>query len=76
VVEINNKICPVTGEAIQEKSKAQYTYKGKVYDFCCPMCIDEFKKDPEKYITKIGAQEAQENKAEKINPEGEHQHNH
>ena len=51
--EVGNKICPVTGEKIDEKTKATYEYKGKIYNFCCPMCIDEFKKNPEEYIKKI-----------------------
>jgi YHS domain-containing protein len=51
--EVGNKICPVTGEKIDEKTKATYEYKGKIYNFCCSMCIDEFKKDPEKYIKKV-----------------------
>ncbi len=52
-VNVGNKVCPVTGEKIDEKTKATYEYKGKIYNFCCPMCIDEFKKDPGKYIKKI-----------------------
>ena len=50
---VGNKICPVTGEKIDEKTKATYEYKGKVYNFCCSMCIEEFKKDPGKYIKKV-----------------------
>jgi YHS domain-containing protein len=50
---VGNKICPVSGEKINEKMKATYEYKGKIYNFCCAMCIDEFKKDPEKYIKKV-----------------------
>jgi YHS domain-containing protein len=53
-IDAGNKICPVTGAKIDEKSKATYEYKGKIYNLCCPMCIDEFKKDPDKYIKKIG----------------------
>ena len=52
-VEVGNKICPVSGEKIEEKTKATYEYKGKIYNFCCTMCIDEFKKDPGKYIKKV-----------------------
>ncbi len=52
-VNVGNKICPVMGEKIDEKSKATYDYKGKTYDFCCPGCIDTFKKDPDKYIKKV-----------------------
>ncbi|MDP8258529.1 MAG: YHS domain-containing protein [Candidatus Aadella gelida] len=44
-------ICPVMkGKATKEYS---YTYEGKIYYFCCPGCIEEFKKDPAKYISKI-----------------------
>lgn len=49
--EENVGICPVTHEpALKEYS---YTYEDKTYYFCCPMCIDEFKKEPQKYISKI-----------------------
>ena len=53
VVNVGNKICPVSGEKIDDKMKATYEYEGKIYNFCCPMCIEEFKKDPAKYIKKI-----------------------
>ena len=53
ISDAGNKICPVTGEKIEEKAKATYVYEGKVYNFCCAACIDDFKKDPEKYIRKI-----------------------
>ena len=51
--DVGNKICPVLGEKIDEKTKATYEYKGKIYNFCCAMCIDEFKNDPDKYIKKV-----------------------
>ena len=50
---MGNKICPVTGEKINENTKVTYEYQGKIYNFCCAGCLDEFKKDPEKYIKKI-----------------------
>jgi len=58
--DVENKICPVLGEKIDEKLKATYEYKGKIYNFCCAMCIDAFKKDPEKYIKIIEEQKARE----------------
>ena len=51
--DAGNKICPVSGEKIGEKMKATYAYEGKTYNFCCAMCIDNFKKDPQKYIKKV-----------------------
>ena len=69
--DVGNTICPVTGEKIDAKTKATYEYQGKIYNFCCPMCIDEFKKDPGKYIKKI--KEGQDKNGEgKGQPEEEH----
>lgn len=60
--DAGNKICPVMGEKIDEKTKATYEYKGKIYNFCCPMCIESFKKNPESYIKNIEKEkELQEN---------------
>jgi len=64
-VDAGNKICPVTGEKIDEASKATYEYKGKIYNFCCAMCIDKFKKEPQKYIDKVN-QELQAAKAKSV----------
>lgn len=50
-VNVGNKICPVTGDKVD--GKTTYEYQGKIYNFCCPACIDEFKKDPGKYIKKV-----------------------
>ncbi len=52
-VNVGNKICPVSGDKIDEKTKVTYEYQGKIYNLCCPMCTDPFKKDPEKYIKKV-----------------------
>ncbi len=68
-VNIGNKICPVSGEKIDEKLKATYEYKGKIYNFCCEMCIDSFKGDPEKYIKKV--EEELQIKSGKETKEGE-----
>lgn len=43
-----NKNCAVEQEH-KADPKVTFEYKGKVYAFCCEGCIDEFKKDPEKY---------------------------
>lgn len=52
-VIVGNKTCPVSGEKIEEGSAVTYEYKGKVYNFCCEVCVEEFKKDPERYIEKM-----------------------
>jgi len=47
----NQKMCPVIGGVV---SKNVYTdYQGKRIYFCCPPCIPEFKKNPEKYMKKL-----------------------
>ncbi|MEN6308817.1 MAG: efflux RND transporter periplasmic adaptor subunit [Anaerohalosphaeraceae bacterium] len=44
-------LCPVMGGAID---KSVFTeYKGKKVYFCCPSCIEEFNKDPEKYVPQL-----------------------
>lgn len=54
-VNAGNKICPVSGEKVGQSgmAPATYEYKGKIYNFCCSECIEEFKNDPEKYIKKV-----------------------
>jgi len=48
-----NQFCAVEQEhAIDPKGKTT-TYKDKVIGFCCDDCIDEFKKNPEKYMAKL-----------------------
>ncbi len=52
-VAVNNTVCPVTGEKIDPASKVTYEYQGKIYNFCCSVCIGDFKKDPQKYLKKL-----------------------
>jgi YHS domain-containing protein len=46
--------CPVLSGKINEKVFTDY--QGKRIYFCCAACIDEFKKDPEKYLKKMEAE--------------------
>lgn len=75
-VDVENKVCPVGGEKIDEKMKATYEYEGKIYNFCCTMCIDDFKKDPQKYIKKIEEEKAKESAAENTQHRQEEGHGH
>jgi YHS domain-containing protein len=52
-VNAGNKICPVTGDKIDEKTKSTVEYDSKIYNLCCSACINEFKSDPQKYIKKV-----------------------
>ncbi len=45
-----NKDCPVEGKGHEVDPKVTVIYKGKTIGFCCRDCIDEFNKDPEKYV--------------------------
>ena len=63
-VDAGNAICPVSGEMVDAMEKATYVYEGKIYNFCCPSCIDTFKKDPQKYIKKIEKEKANATKAQ------------
>ena len=76
-VEVGNKICPVSGENIPapgEKGEmgeaVKYEYNGKIYNLCCPMCIKDFKKNPEKY-SKIAEDEVAKEKMIQENQEGQ-----
>jgi YHS domain-containing protein len=65
-VEVGNKVCPVSGEKIEEGAMGgpvQYEYNGKIYNLCCAMCVKDFKKDPEKY-SKIADDEVAKEKAQ------------
>jgi len=48
-----NKFCAVEGKDHDVDPKVTVVYKGKVIGFCCRDCIDEFNKDPEKYVKKM-----------------------
>jgi YHS domain-containing protein len=50
VKEMQGNVCPVLGGPINKKFS--YTYKGTIYYFCCPACIEKFKAEPEKYVGK------------------------
>ena len=67
-IDVGNKFCPVSGEKIpvpgQKGSMGEavtYEYNGKIYHLCCPMCIKDFKKNPEKY-SKIAEEEVAKSK--------------
>ena len=46
-----NKMCPITGEAIDPALTT--VYQGKTVAFCCPDCVKTFNKDPDKYMAKM-----------------------
>lgn len=58
--EVGNAVCPVSGEKVDSMQKVQYEHEGKIYNFCCPACIDEFDKEPHKYIAKLSEGEKEE----------------
>ncbi len=41
---------PVCGMGVTENTEWKIEYKGKIYYFCSEGCLNEFKKNPEKYI--------------------------
>lgn len=49
--EMEGTTCPVSGLPINKT--ISYEYKGTIYHFCCPICLGQFKEDPEKYIRKM-----------------------
>lgn len=43
--------CPVMGGPINKEAFADH--EGKRVYFCCPDCIEAFKKEPQKYLKKL-----------------------
>jgi YHS domain-containing protein len=48
-----NDFCAVEKDNKIDPEGKTYTYNGKIIGFCCPDCIDEFKKNPEKYMATL-----------------------
>lgn len=48
--EAGNRICPVSGMKIRIGEEKKYEYEGIIYNFYSIRCVEEFKKNPEKYI--------------------------
>ena len=48
-----NKFCDVMGEGHEVDPKVTVQHKGQTIAFCCAECIDEFKKNPDKYLAKM-----------------------
>lgn len=46
-----NAQCPVTGDAIDKT--LTHEHKGRTVAFCCEGCVDDFKKDPNKFMAKL-----------------------
>ncbi|MCS7094434.1 MAG: YHS domain-containing protein [Thaumarchaeota archaeon] len=46
-------IDPVCGMKVDEKTtKLSHVHKGSTYYFCSQRCLDLFRKDPTRYLTK------------------------
>ena len=46
--------CVVSGEKLGSMGKpVELNYQGIEVRFCCAMCVDQFKKDPAKYLSKL-----------------------
>ncbi len=50
-----NAKCPVTDDDADKAITT--TYKGRTIAFCCKGCIEDFEKDPKKYLAKLDAAE-------------------
>ena len=65
-IEVGNTFCPISGDKVGQMGEiVKQEYKGKIYNFCCKMCLKDFNKDPEKYIKALEEKmkaEAQEEK--------------
>ncbi len=49
---IFNKVCPITGEAVDPKVPT-VQYNGLTIGFCCEDCVGKFKANPDKYAANL-----------------------
>jgi YHS domain-containing protein len=66
--ELNTK-CPVTGDEADKTITTEY--KGRTVAFCCEPCIEDFDKDPKKYIDKLDKEAAKSGEKKKDDAERE-----
>ena len=70
-ITVANKLCPVSGKSIESMGQpVMHEYNGKIYNLCCPTCVKDFKKNPEKY-SKIAEDEAAKEKKMQENQDGQ-----
>ncbi len=50
--KVGNTTCPTCGDKIDPKTAYQVYHKGKLVNLCCEHCLEEFSKDPDKYLAK------------------------
>jgi|GEM_PF-4232716 len=55
-VKVNNTVCPVSGDKVDMQNPTTIDYKSERYNLCCPACIAEFNRAPEKYSAKAKEQ--------------------
>jgi len=48
------KTCVVSGEKTGD-NPVMYVYNNRLLEFCCKDCVKAFKKDPQKYVSKLDA---------------------
>ena len=65
-VKLNTK-CPVTDDEADPKLTTEY--KGRTIAFCCEGCVDDFKKDPKKFVAKLEKQDKEAKDKEKKDAE-------
>ena len=47
--------CVVSGEAFEHGKPYVFVHNGQEVKLCCKDCLDDFNKDPDKYMAKINA---------------------
>ncbi len=57
-----NSVCIVSHEEVDPE--ITYKYENKTYAFCCKKCLAKFKKDPEKYISRLEKEKKLEKNSE------------
>lgn len=63
---VTNKECPVSGGKVNPQYRTEYN--GQYVYVCCQGCLDEFKKDPEKFVAKMSKEDREAIKTNALCP--------
>ncbi|MEW6126310.1 MAG: YHS domain-containing protein [Acidobacteriota bacterium] len=63
---VTNKECPVSGGKVNPQYRTEYN--GQYVYVCCQGCLDEFKKDPEKFVAKMSKEDKEAIKTNALCP--------
>lgn len=53
LIYMDNAMCPVSDDEIEEAAQVKIEYEGRIYNLCCEACAKHFRKFPDKFSRKV-----------------------